>query len=113
MVAFVAIGRDTHDESSTLSGILGTALPFLIALVVAWVVTKAWLTPAWSKTGAVVASLTMAVGMFLRNIWFDEGTALSFVIVTVVFLGLTMVGWRLGVTEINRRRRQASIEPSK
>ncbi len=117
VLAFVAIGRDAHDDSSALGGILSTALPFLIALVVGWTVTKAWRAPERPRTGGAIAPLTVVLGLFLRNTWFDEGTAVPFMIVTAVFLGATIVGWRLALTQLNRWRSrhapQASIEPSK
>jgi hypothetical protein len=32
--------------------------------------------------------------MLLRNLVFDRGTALPFIIVATIFLGATMYGWR-------------------
>jgi len=32
--------------------------------------------------------------MLLRNMVFNRGTAVAFVIVATVFLGITMFGWR-------------------
>jgi hypothetical protein len=34
------------------------------------------------------------MGMLLRNLVFDRGTAPAFVIVATIFLGVTMFGWR-------------------
>jgi hypothetical protein len=34
------------------------------------------------------------MGMLLRNMVFNRGTAVAFVIVATVFLGITMFGWR-------------------
>jgi hypothetical protein len=39
--------------------------------------------------------VTVAVGMLLRNLVFDRGTALPFIIVATCFTGALLVGWRL------------------
>ena len=94
VVVFVAIGRRNHDENPGIGGLLGTAAPFLIALVLAWAAARAWREP-WSwPTGVIVWVGTIAAGMLLRHFVFDDGTALSFVIVATVFLGTFLNGWR-------------------
>ena len=94
VVAFVAIGRRNHDENPGVSGLVDTAAPFVIGLVVAWLVARVWRTPLSAMTGLVVWVVTVAVGMVCRRLFFDEGTALSFVIVASVFLGTFLNGWR-------------------
>jgi hypothetical protein len=47
---------------------------------------------------------TVALGMVLRKLVFDEGTATAFVIVATVFTGAVSNGWRLAV-----RTRQARV----
>jgi hypothetical protein len=94
VVAFVAIGRDTHDEAPTLGGLMVTAAPFLIALGAGWLAARAWRRPAAISTGAVVAGITLVLGMVLRRFAFGEGTAIAFVIVATLFLGAAMLGWR-------------------
>jgi hypothetical protein len=94
VVAFVAIGRDTHDEAPTLGGLMVTAAPFLIALAAGWLAARAWRDPAGIPTGAVVAAVTLVLGMALRRTIFDEGTAVAFVVVATLFLGIAMLGWR-------------------
>jgi hypothetical protein len=42
----------------------------------------------------MVWGYTVVMGMVLRNLVFDRGTALAFIIVATVFLGITMFGWR-------------------
>lgn len=106
VVVFVVVGRDTHDEAGTVAGVTETAAPFLIALVVAWAVTRAWRRPAAISTGASVAALTVTVGMLLRRLLFDEGTAFAFVVVASVFLALTLVGWRAAARAASRKLSQ-------
>jgi hypothetical protein len=50
--------------------------------------------PLSPSTGVVVAGITAAGGLVLRRGLWDRGTALSFVIVTAVFLGAAFTGWR-------------------
>jgi len=94
VIAFVAIGRSSHNEAGTLSGIASTAAPFLIALVAAWLVARAWQAPLSWPTGIAVWAATAAGGMLLRRFVFHDSTAASFVVVGSVFLGLVLIGWR-------------------
>ncbi len=94
VVAFVAIGRRTHDEGNAFSGLARVAAPFLIGLAVGWVVARAWKAPTTTTTGMVVWPVTVAVGMVLRRFLFDDGTALPFIIVASAFTGVLLVGWR-------------------
>jgi uncharacterized membrane protein (GlpM family) len=103
VVLFVAIGRREHDQDTAIAGLVSTAAPFLIGLLVAWLVVRAWRSPTAVTTGLLVWPITVAVGMVLRNLVFDDGTALAFVIVATAFLGLTLVGWRVVASLLDRR----------
>ena len=94
VVSFIAIGRRNHDEDEAISGLVETAAPFLIALAIAWVIWRVWLQPDAVMTGVRVWLTTSGLGMLLRNLVFDDGTAASFVIVASIFLGTFLVGWR-------------------
>jgi FtsH-binding integral membrane protein len=104
VLLFVVIGRRQHDEGSTLGGIAKTALPFLIALLVGWAVSRAWKRPFEGPTGLNVWLITVALGLVLRRTVFDRGTATAFVIVATVFLGVTLLGWRFLAWRSLRRR---------
>jgi hypothetical protein len=95
ILVFVVIGRRNHDEGVTVGGIAETAAPFLFGLGLAWLVVRAWRRPTSVFTGLLIWPITVLVGMIVRNLVFDDGTATSFVIVTTVFLGATLVGWRV------------------
>ena len=103
VVAFVVIGRRSHDEAETLAGVINTAAPFLIGLVGAWFALASWRPPTDIVVGPAVAGLTAAFGLLLRRFVFDEGTATSFVVVTVLFLTAAMTGWRLVARFLDRR----------
>ena len=101
---FVVLGRRTHEEAETVSGVLRTAAPFMLALLAGWAVTKAWHRPAALSVGAGVLVTTVVAGMVLRNVVFDEGTATSFIVVATLFLALGFLGWRLVAAWIASRR---------
>jgi len=95
IVIFVAIGRKNHDEGQAASGIFRVAAPFLLALLVGWVIARAWKEPLSQKSGVLVSLTTIVLGMLLRKLVFDDGTATAFIIVATVFLGTLLNGWRL------------------
>ena len=104
IVLFVAIGRREHERDSTIVGLIETAAPFLIALVAAWLVLRAWQRPTELRTGLGIWVIVVAGGMLARNVVFGDGTAVSFVIVATLFLALFVVGWRMAYAVITRRR---------
>lgn len=103
VTAFVAIGRRNHDEDPGVIGLLSTAAPFLVGLVVGWLVAKAWEDPMPIRKGLTIWPITVVVGMIGRRLAGD-GTALSFIIVATVFLGATLVGWRAARLAIVAKR---------
>ena len=107
VVLFVAIGRREHERDSAISGLIGTAAPFLIALALAWLLLRAWRRPVDLRTGLGVWAIVVVGGMVLRNLVFGDGTAASFVVVATLFLALFVVGWRGAFAVISRRSRDA------
>ena len=95
VMVFVALGLRSHDQDSTIVELTDTALPFLIGLITGWIAVRAWKRPAAVSTGIFVWPITVLVGMIVRRSVFDRGTATSFVVVTTLFLGACLVGWRL------------------
>jgi len=95
IVIFVAIGRKNHDEGEAASGIFRVAAPFLLALLAGWVIARAWKEPLSQRSGVLISLTTIVLGMVLRKIVFDDGTATAFIIVATVFLGTLVNGWRL------------------
>ncbi|MFA1544850.1 DUF3054 domain-containing protein [Actinomadura chokoriensis] len=95
VLAFVAIGRASHEEAASLAGFAGTAWPFLAGLGVGWELLRAWRRPdVLVPVGVGLWVSTVAVGMVLRAVS-GQGTAPAFVIVASVFVGATLLGWRL------------------
>jgi hypothetical protein len=112
VVLFVAIGRREHERDSAVAGLIGTAAPFLIALGVAWLVLRAWRRPTDWRTGVGIWAITLTVGMVLRKLVFDDGTAMSFVIVAAVFLAVFLIGWRVVFSFVERRRPPGVTDPA-
>ena len=50
--------------------------------------------PRSVAAGLMVLASSLLVGMTMRKVVFDDGTAASFVVVATLFLGLGMVGRR-------------------
>lgn len=95
VVALVVVGTRNHDTDTGFGGVSYVAAPFLIGLVVAQLLLLMPTHKQFSlKGGVATAATTVSVGMVLRNLAFDRGTALAFVIVATVFLLATMTGWR-------------------
>lgn len=109
VVVFAAIGRATHDGDVLGpfgSGLATTAWPFVVALLVGWLATRAWRRPvAVVKTGLPVWAITVAVGMVLRALS-GQGVAVAFVIVATITLALLLLGWR-GISRLAMRSRRA------
>ena len=100
VLVFVVIGRRSHEEANSISGLLQTAAPFLIAVVLSWLVV-ALTKPSGSLVPALATwVITVSVGMLLRNLVFGEGTAVSFIIVTTITLFVLIVGARLMAARI-------------
>ena len=99
VLVFVIIGRASHGEG--LIGVASTAWPFLAGLAGGWLAGRAWRRPYPLWPAGVSAWLgTVTLGMALRVVS-GQGTAVSFVIVALIFLGLFLLGWRLAAA---RRR---------
>ena len=105
---FVIIGRRSHGEADNVGGIVDTLWPFLLALVVGWLVTWAWRRPlaiVWA--GIPVWLMTVALGMLIRTSA-GQGVQPTFIAVAAVVLGVFLVGWRLVALPIARRRRSVA-----
>ena len=111
VVLFVALGRRSHDESGAFTAVIETAAPFLVGLAAGWAVAQAWKRPTNILTGIVIWPVTILVGMILRNLVFDRGTATSFVIVATLFVGALLVGWRIALRLLEQRRAHSSGGP--
>jgi len=104
IVAFVSIGRRNHDEAVDASGVVRTAAPFLLALGLGWLVLRLWQRPTSTEWALGLWAITLTLGMVLRKVVWDDGTATAFVIVASVVLFVLFVGWRSAFTWWQGRR---------
>lgn len=103
VLAFVVIGRRSHAEGLDLPGLLVTLWPFAVGTVVGWVTVVGVRWPLVAlRSGAVVWVSTVVLGVLLRVVS-GQGVQVSFVVVTIVVLGVFVVGWRAVVALVRRR----------
>lgn len=103
VLVFVVIGRRNHHEGgNVVVGALKVAAPFIIALAAGWLATRASRTPMTVRTGLQVWACTVVLGLLLRRFVFDRGTALAFMIVTTLTLGVLLIGWRAIAHQMRR-----------
>ena len=110
VIAFTALGRRTHDDGDVLGpgglGLAQTAWPFLAALLVGWVLSRAWRRPlAALRSGLPIWITTVVVGLLFRLVS-GQGIAPAFIVVATLTLAILLLGWRAIATPVARRRRR-------
>jgi hypothetical protein len=107
VLVFCAVGRRSHAEGLTVTGVATTAWPFLTGTVIGWLASRGWRRPtAVAPTGVVVWLCTVLVGMLLRKAG-SAGVAASFVVVAASVTAALLLGWRAAVGLTLRRRSDA------
>ena len=94
VLLMVVIGTRNHKTDTGITGILFVAAPFWIAMSLAHLAPLLQRKNRKEQNAYVVWGYTVVMGMVLRNMVFDRGTAAAFIVVATVFLGITMFGWR-------------------
>ena len=103
VLLFVAIGRDAHQHGISLNGMASTAWPFAAGLVAGWLLLRLAHRKATTRSsGFLIVLAVVILGMVLRIIS-GQGTALTFILVAMVFLSLFLVGWRTAFIFVSRR----------
>ena len=104
VLVFCAVGRRSHDEGLSVTGVAATAWPFLTGTVVGWLASRGWRQPtAVVPTGVVVWLCTVVVGMVLRKAS-SAGVAATFVVVAASVTAVLLLGWRAVVGLTPRHR---------
>jgi hypothetical protein len=94
VIVFCTIGRRSHAEGLTVSGIAQTAWPFLAGTAVGWLLIGGWRRPfTVIPTGVTVWVCTVVGGMLLRKAT-SAGVSTSFVVVASVSTAVLLLGWR-------------------
>ena len=107
VLLFCTVGRRSHDEGLTVSGVAETAWPFLVGAAAGWLLARGWRRPtAVVPTGVVVWVCTVAIGMLLRKAT-SAGVAFSFVVVASAATAVMLLGWRVAVAALQRHPNQS------
>lgn len=122
ILIFVIIGRANHDDGLSIPGIVSTWWPFAAGAAVGWSLCYVWVQARSTADtrhrfepaspvpeGVVIWVCTVAIGMVLR-VLFNQGIAVSFVIVAAVVLGVFLLGWRVIAGAVERRRHTGPTE---
>lgn len=109
ILVFAASGRRTHEHGVSVTGVLETAWPFLLAYLVAALAARAWRFPASLWPTAVTLWLgTVVGGLALRSLS-GGGTAVSFRVVTLLVLGAFLLLPRAVLRRAGQRRRREPV----
>lgn len=105
VVVFATFGRGAHSEGLGIGQVWGTAWPFLVGLVVGWVVVLATRRdPGTIRSGVLVWVATLVGGMLIRGIGDGRVPHWSFMVVAAIATGVFLLGWRALRAAVSRRR---------
>ena len=109
IVLFVAIGRRSHHEDAGTAGFLRVLWPFAVGLVIGWLATGLYRAPIALRRGVPAWLITVAVGVALRIAVQGHDFAPTFIVISLVFIGGCMLGWRGVVGILSRRSERRAV----
>lgn len=104
VLVFATVGRASHSEGLTVSGIASTAWPFALAVLIGWAIMLLRGRNPLSIASGIYLWVVVAFGGMLVRTMSGGGTAVAFIIVTALVVGLLLIGWRLIARLVDRRR---------
>lgn len=107
VLVFAVVGHSSHAEEVDVFGVLTTAAPFLLGLLLGWLVVRAWRAPLRLPVGVAVWAGVVIVGLGVRAA-FTHRLPLTFVLVAAASLALFLLGWRAVARLIARGRGQSA-----
>lgn len=105
VLVFAFAGKTSHEASASDWVVAAIAWPYALSVVLAHaglLLRGRQPRRIWPE-GVVVLAVTYLLGMVLR-VLSGRGIAVGFLVVAVLFLALTMLGWRCVVQLVLRRR---------
>lgn len=106
VVAFIGISRISHQRSLTPTGVWDDVWPFLVGVLVGWLVTRSWRDPLTEVSALGVWACTM-LGGFIPRFFSPPHPRLADTVVAGMVLAFVLGGWRLYaflVQSLRRRR---------
>ena len=108
VLVFAAIGRQSHEESAAIVGVVEVASPFLLGALVGALISRSWRDPLSWRSGLATWVGAVVVGLALRALVLDR-LPLSFAIVATVALGVLVLGWRAVVRVVITARHRGRV----
>ncbi|MBO0842468.1 MAG: DUF3054 domain-containing protein [Nocardioides sp.] len=106
---FAFVGKESHESQSALSLVLTIVWPYVVGVLFGWGIVssrRGWEVHRMWPAGVTIWLVTYVMGTLLR--WGSgRGIAPGFLLVSVIFLGLTLVGWRAVTALVLRLRAQS------
>jgi len=102
LVLFAAIGRRTHDDDGAVTGIAVVAAPFLAGWAAGAAAARLPAAPLSARRAVPALDLALPIGFALRAAT-GRGLGFGFLVVTVVFTAVTLLGWRVVAAGLRRR----------
>jgi len=108
VLAFAVIGRASHEDGLSASGLVETAWPFVVGVIGGWAgVFIARMAPLSFPAATMLLVKTVLLGCVLRVLFTDGNAPWSFIAVATVFLGACFFGWRLAARQLAGRSDRA------
>jgi hypothetical protein len=104
VLVFALLGKLFHaSDGFSVLGWLGTAWPFLLGLAVAWALLFTGVLRPAPGSGLGILIVTWFIGVVVRGI-VTTSVAWGFVLTSLIFLGILLLGWRTVASFVSRRQ---------
>lgn len=104
VVLFATFGRGVHAEGLGVAQVWATAWPFLVGLVVGWVLVLATRRVSTAVgTGVLLWVSTLLLGMVIRGLTEGRVPHWSFILVAGLTTAVFLIGWRAIAVALRRR----------
>ena len=109
VIVFATFGRGAHAEGVGPAEVAQTAWPFLVGLAAGWAVLLVTARPHTAvRTGVLLWLTTFVGGMTCRGVMTGKVPHWSFLLVAGTFIAVFLIGWRVLVGVVGRRRAVSS-----